>query len=78
MRDAIARWHWEKPLVCGQVPRAFSLYQEEVNVLFFGQRNADSRQHVLGGTEVEALRIYEDAVIIPQDGLDHLVAFKSD
>jgi hypothetical protein len=30
---------------------------------------------VLCGTEVEALRIHEDAVVVPKDGLDHPGAF---
>src|SRR5262245_30513776 len=41
------------------------------SVVFFSQWNADCRKHALCSEEVEALRIYEDAVIIPKDCLNH-------
>jgi hypothetical protein len=49
----------------------------KVSLLVFGPRNADSRQYVLSGKEVEALRIHKYTVVITKDGLDHPVAFKS-
>ena len=51
-------------------PLRLTASRKEFNVLFFGQRNADSRKRLLCSKEVEALRIHEYAVVIPEGFVD--------
>src|SRR5215470_3566059 len=57
----------------GEVPCAFSLNEKEFDVLLFGQCNVHRRQDLLCREKVETLGVDEDAVVIPEYGLNHVL-----
>ena len=53
-----------------QMPRAAAFDQKELDVLRFGQRNADRLERLARRLEVEMLGVDEDAVVVPEDRVD--------
>jgi hypothetical protein len=52
------------------VPGALSLAQEELDVRGGVQRDADARQRLLVGAEIQVFGVDEDAVVVEQDRVE--------
>jgi len=53
------------------VPGTSSLPQEELDEHLICETNSDAGENLLVGFEIQAFRIYEDTVIVPEECFDH-------